>query len=108
MRERITPLNGPLPCLRRCIETEKNTRLLYASSMQANRMTLEEAMKENDTNMIAFWDWTQASVNLNVTEVQQPQQDVAAFLNSLASTQSYAASSSAGIMVPFPPPAPIR
>ena len=44
VRDRVTPLLGPLPDLRRCNESEKSVRLLAATSMQNNAMNLDQTI----------------------------------------------------------------
>ena len=53
VRERVMPLVGPLPDLRRCVETEKSVRLPLATSMQNHAMNIDQAMQFNDTKLIA-------------------------------------------------------
>lgn len=112
IRERVTPLIGRQPDLRRCIETEKNTRLMWATSMMGEKMTLEEAMLANETKVITIWEWTQPIINANVTEVQTPPQDLTSYLNAIAGSSGALGAppgSSNQQMVPWagqPPPLP--
>ena len=101
VRERVLPLIGPLPDLRRCVETEKSVRLMLATSMQNHAMNMDQAMAVNETKMIALWDWTQKSMNANATEVQVPAQDLQPHQTSYSSSDLVPY---LGGAVPLPPP----
>ena len=54
VRERVMSLSGPLPDIRRCIETEKSVRLLCATPMQNNSMNLGQAILANDDRAMSL------------------------------------------------------
>ena len=53
-RDIVTPLLGPLPDIRRCIDTDKGVRARCATSMQNNAMNLDAAILAYDTMMITM------------------------------------------------------